>query len=219
MQCFNNELIQKYAAFAMEKQLSFADIVGSKNWNVDINKGEISFDDEFVFPMQILGTFSHSSETWLWGWANTQSGIPEKLLEQSKLLQEYGHSHNIDFLTQEQFEIERDDMHRIGLLALGMFNADGYYLGNYGAGTMCLTISSDEIRKKFSNSHHSIFSVFSGLISQYEINHKDAFVNYLTQKEYQIEKNGTEIIGTKGKDIVKALFDTLDRLETLTNIE
>jgi hypothetical protein len=32
---------EKYGAFAFEKQLFFADMVGKMNWNVDVGKGEI----------------------------------------------------------------------------------------------------------------------------------------------------------------------------------
>jgi hypothetical protein len=219
MKLYNKELTEKYVPFAMEKQLFFGGIVGKMNWNVNLDAGEISFDDNLFFPMQILGTFSHSSETWLWGWANNGSNIPENLLEQSNKLKEYGDSHKIDFLADNQFKIERDNMHYFGLIALGVFNADGYYLGNYGDGTLCLTISSKEIGKKFPNDHHSIFTVFPQLISQYEINHKEAFVNYLTQKGYKIGKTEDEIIGGNGKNKVKANFDNLDRLIKLKSID
>ena len=215
MEFYSTELLEKYGAFAMEKQLFFADIVGTKNWNVDINNGEISFDNDLIFPIQILGTFSHSSETWLWGWANSGSNLPEKLLEQSHNLKEYGKSQKIDFYTNSECEIERNDMHYIGLVAVGMFGASGYYLGNYGAGTMCLTISAKEIDKKFPNEHHSIFTVFPQLISQYEINHKDAFVNYLNQKNYKVQIDGNEVIGKNGEKEVKAEFDDLRRLTKL----
>ena len=233
MEFYNRKLIEKYGAFAFEKQLFFAGIVEKMDWNVDIKKGEISFGDHLTFPMQILGTFSHSSETWLWAWANKQSGIPEKFLEHADKLKKYGDANNIDFLKEDQFEIERDDMHYIGLIALGITEANGYYLGNYGAGTMCLTINTKENGNKFPNDHISIFTVFPQLISQFEVNHKEAFVHYLNTKQYVMETNENEIIGTcgirrraseserrfpSGKDKVKATFDNLDRLAKLESI-
>ena len=208
-------LIEKFGGFAFEKQLFFAELVGKMDWEVDIKKGEISFGDSLTFPIQILGTFSHSSETWLWAWANEQSGLPEKLITQAEELRKYGTEHNIDLLTEGEFEIERDDMHYIGLIALGLSEANGYYLGNYGAGTMCLTIKSKKIEKEFPNDHISIFTTFPQLISQFEINHKEAFEHYLTQKKYKLEKNGNEIIGAFGPHKVKASFDNLGRLISL----
>ncbi|MCL1992793.1 MAG: hypothetical protein FWG66_07585 [Spirochaetes bacterium] len=62
-------------------------------------------------------------------------------------MKNYGEKHKIDFLTESRFEIERNDLHFIGLAGLGLSEANGYYLGNYGAGTMCLTVNSMEIEK------------------------------------------------------------------------
>jgi hypothetical protein len=71
--------------------------------------------------------------------------------------------------------------------------------------------------KNFSNKHILIFSIFPQLISQYEINHKESFINYLDKKEYKIEKIENKIIDKNGKDIVNADFDTLERLIELIN--
>jgi hypothetical protein len=214
---FKNELIEIYGGIAFEKQLFFANIVGEMEWNVDINKGEISFDNNLTFPIQILGTFSHSSESWLWAWANTASNIPKKISEQAQQLKKYGQKYNIEFLTNGQFEIERTDMHYIGLIAVGLFRSSGYYLGNYGAGTMCMTVSSNDMDRKIKNNHHSILTVFPQLISQFEINHKEAFKNYLKQKQYKINENENKIIGSKDKEKVIADFDDLNRLINLSN--
>jgi hypothetical protein len=215
MEIFDKKLIEKFGAFAIEKQLFFADIVKAMDWNVDIRKGQIFFGEDLVFPIQVLGTFSHSSETWLWAWANSKSGIPEELLAHANKLKEYGSVNKIDLFTEGQFEIERNDMHYIGMIALGMTEANGYYLGNYGDGTMCLTIDAKEVGEKLPNDHVSIFTVFPQLISQFEINHKDAFMNYLNSKRYEVNVNGNEIIGIRDENKVKAAFDNLGRLTEL----
>ncbi|MDR1291043.1 MAG: hypothetical protein LBK06_07580 [Planctomycetaceae bacterium] len=212
-------MIEKYGGIATEKQLFFAGIVENLDWGLDLDKGEISFGGSLVFPVQILGSFAHSPETWLWGWANSESDIPENLLEDVQKLKEYGDTHKIDFLTSPQFKITRDFMHYVGLIAIGMFGASGYYLGNYGDGTICLTISSKDIDEKFPNNHLSILTIFPNLILQYETNHKETFMNYLNQKGYEIEKNENEIVGKKGKDKIKATFDELNRLKELTNAD
>ena len=217
MELYDVKLVEKYGAFAIEKQLFFANIVGERNWNVDVQKGEIYFGEDLVFPIQIIGTFAHSSETWLWAWANSESGIPEKLLGHAKKLKEYGTVHKIDFLTEDQFEIERDDMHYIGMIALGITGSNGYYLGNYGAGTLCVTINTEEIGEKFPNDHVSIFTAFPQLISRFEINHKEAFVNYLNTKKYDVKRNENEVVGVCGENKVEAIFDRLGRLIKLNS--
>ena len=45
-------------------------------------KGTVTYG-EHVFRMQVLGTYSETEQSWLWAWANKQSGIPEQFLEAS----------------------------------------------------------------------------------------------------------------------------------------
>ena len=85
------ELLECYGAIALEKQLPFYnDVVQDRGWGVDMDRGTITFGDDYEFPMQILGTFSFSSQTWLWAWANEASQIPKNLLKDSLELKKYG---------------------------------------------------------------------------------------------------------------------------------
>ena len=209
------ELIEKYGGIALEKQLHFGEIVGDLSWNVDMQAGEISFGDKFVFPFQILGTFSHSSESWLWAWANERSGIPEKLMKQALTLQKYGQDIEIDLLRNSEFDAEKTDLHLIGSIASGMFNASGYYLANYGQGTMCVTIKSDKIDSSYENNHYSTMTVFQQLISLFEMNHKNALLNYLSAKGYETKEEGNILTGSKDGKVITAEFDDLSRLTKL----
>ena len=97
-------------------------------------KEEISFGPDLCFPIQVLGTFSYSSETWLWAWANSKSGLSEHIIEQSLLLKKYGEDNGIDLLLNNSFDFSKDELHLIGLIASGMFNTSAYYIADYGQG-------------------------------------------------------------------------------------
>ena len=209
------ELIEKCGGIALERQLHFGEIVGDLSWNVDMQTGEISFGDKFAFPFQILGTFSHSSETWLWAWANERSGIPANLIKQALTLQKYGQDNEIDLLKNSEFDANKTDLHLIGSIALGIFNVSGYYLANYGQGTMCVTIKSDKIDNSYTNNHYSIMTVFSQLISKFEMNHKNALINYLQAKGYETKEEGSILTGSKDGKVITAEFDNLSRLTKL----
>ena len=209
------ELIEKYGGIALEKQFHFGEIVGDLSWNVDMQTGKISFGEKFVFPFQILGTFSHSSETWLWAWANERSGIPGNLMKQALTLQKYGQDNQIDLLKNSEFDANKSDLHLIGSIALGMFNASGYYLANYGQGTMCVTVKSDEIDSSYKNNHYSIATVFPQLISLFEMNHKNALISYLQAKGYETKEDGNVLTGSRDGKVITAVFDNLSRLTKL----
>ncbi len=209
------ELLERYGGIGFEKQLDFADVIGNHSWNVDMQTGEITFGPGLTFPIQVLGTFSHSSETWLWAWANTQSGLPENLLQQANQLQKYGAENEIDLLNISQFDATTDDLHLIGMVASGMFGASAYYIADYGQGAMVVTIKSDLVDKARKDDHYRIATVFPQLISQFEMNHKAALSNYLNTKGYAVLEDGAKLTGTKNGNTITAEFDEFDRLTKL----
>lgn len=210
------ELLERYGAIALDKQTNLGEIIGGNNWNIDINAGEISFGTNLVFPIQVLGTFSHSSETWLWSWANTKSGFPENTTQQAQQLRKYWEENEIDLLRNSEFEATKNILHLIGLITSGMFNSSGYYIADYGQGAMVVTIKSDKVDKIRKDNHYRILTVFPQLISQFEINHNLALTNYLTDEGYSISENGTKLTAMKNGQIITAEFDEQSRLTKLT---
>jgi hypothetical protein len=209
------ELIERYGAIAFDKQLDFAELVGGKNWNADIGKGEITFGGELHFPIQILGTFSHGSQNWLWAWANTQSGLPDQLLEQAVELKQYGETNGIDLLSTSTFDFSKAQMHFIGLIALEMFQARGYYIADFGKGALLVTIPADHRKQTLPENQLRIFSAFPQFISQFEMNQQRAFVNYLQAKGYVVLQTDGIVSGTRNDNRVTAKFDGEGRLLNL----
>jgi hypothetical protein len=209
------ELIERYGGIALEKQLDFGDIIGSNNWNVDVTKGTISFGPELCFPMQSIGTFSHSSQTWLWAWANTKSGLPESIIQQSLQLKKYGEDNEIDLLRNDTFDFSKDELHLVGAIASGMFNSSAYYIADYGQGAMVVTIKSGIVDKARTDNHLRILTVFPQLISLFDMNHKNALVNYLQAKGYVVSDAENMVTGIKNNNTITGQFDELSRLTKL----
>jgi hypothetical protein len=60
------ELLERFGGIALDKQIDFGEVIGNHSYKVVMEQGTISFGQKFTFPMQVLGTISHSSQTWLW---------------------------------------------------------------------------------------------------------------------------------------------------------
>jgi hypothetical protein len=208
------ELFERYAGPAFEKQMHFSNLVGKYNWGVDMKKGEISFGSEFHFPLQVIGSFSHDGGTWLWAWANTQSGLSEQVTEHAVALQQYGEENGIDFLTEPEFEYEKNKLQFIALLASGMFGCSGYYLANYGSGTLLATITSPAAETP-AEEPANIIKVTQVLISNFEFNHREFFKNYLSAKGYKLDIDENQI-NAIGRNKITADFDNLGRLTNIT---
>lgn len=210
------ELLERYGGIALDKQLDFGEIIGENNWNVDTAKGTISFGQSLIFPMQILGTISHSSQTWLWAWANSKSGLSDTLIQQSLQLKKYGEDNGIDLLSNDTFDFSRDELHLIGMIASGMFKSSGYYIADYGQGAMVVTIKDNRIDEAQTEKHHRILTVFPQLISQFDMNHKSALKSYLLSKNYTVTESETTLTGSKNGNIIEGQFDSFSRLTNLS---
>lgn len=69
------ELLERYGGIALEKQLAISDRIAELDWNVDMSAGTATFGNDLTLPIQMLGSVSHQSNTWLWAWANNQAQI------------------------------------------------------------------------------------------------------------------------------------------------
>lgn len=208
------ELIEQNAGLSFEKQLVFRDIIGSSAWELDMGKGSIFFGT-LEFPIQIIGSLAFNNNSWMWGWANTQSGMPENLLIHSNQLKEIGEQKNIEELTEGHFNVDEGFEHKIGMTACGLFNSKSYYCANYGQGTLVVTIDDKKIPTVDFSKIEKILTSFPQLISGTELNHRNTFKNYLIDREFGLNISESKIEGLKNNKIIIAEFDELNRLKSL----
>lgn len=208
-------LIEQYGGIGFEKQIDLEDVIVDKPWEIDMDELQLVFGDDLHCSFQLLGTFSHSTKTWLWAWANEQSDLPEDVIEQSLELKKYGEENNIDLFKTPKFDATEDDLHLFGLIASGMFKSSGYYIADFGQGTLVLTFNNDYIDQihKENDTHYRVASVIPQLIADYEVNHYAAIKHYLLAKDYQIIfDDGLKLIATKGGKQITAEFDNSSRI-------
>ncbi|MEE3919567.1 hypothetical protein V2I01_18075 [Micromonospora sp. BRA006-A] len=71
--------------------MALADLLGERDWQLDVPDGIATFGTDLRYRVQLLGTESHLDGTWLWAWANEASNIPPSVLHLAGWLREYGH--------------------------------------------------------------------------------------------------------------------------------
>ncbi|QWX84820.1 hypothetical protein H0I23_04040 [Cellulophaga sp. HaHaR_3_176] len=207
-------LFEAHAGLSFEKQLIFGDFIGSNAWQLDLGKGSILFGD-LELPIQVIGSLSFNNSSWMWGWANTQSGIPENLLIQSKQLKALGEQKDIKELIEGHFNVDEGFEHKIGMLACGQFSSKSYYCANYGQGTLVITIDDDRIPEIEMDKIEKVLTCFPQLIGGITVHHENAFLNYLIDRDFKIHHTEHKIEGLKNKKILSAEFDASNRLISL----
>ncbi|NMM48892.1 hypothetical protein HH304_10820 [Flammeovirgaceae bacterium KN852] len=209
-----DDMVEQNAGLSFEKQMIFGEVIGSNSWNLDMGKGSIFFGS-LEFPIQIIGSLAFNNNSWMWGWANTKSGMPEKLLIQSNQLKEIGEERNIKELTDAHFYVDEGFEHRIGMMACGIFNSKSYYCANYGQGTLVVTIDDPKIPEIDENKPEKVLTNFPQLISGVELSHKNAFINYLIDRNFKLNIAENKIEGRKNNKVIVAEFDEIGRLKSL----
>ena len=98
-----NKLLNNCVSEVEEKNQRLADEYGLgsfERWDIDQEIGELVFSDngipKLVCSVTLLGSFSNSSETWMWGWANPS--LLKPLTRDTNLLKTYGKENEIEDL-------------------------------------------------------------------------------------------------------------------------
>jgi hypothetical protein len=144
-----HRLIYEHLLAGRDKQDRLLEAVGHCAWNFDLARGEVRFVEKkflrsktHVAKVQLLGSYSHESGSWLWAWGNPQA-LPEELLEVARRLKALGEREGIEVLAERYLGIDEDFVHGLASVASGVGAANGYYRCPNGAGAVWVLLYGD----------------------------------------------------------------------------
>jgi hypothetical protein len=98
-------------------------------YNFDQEKGQIEFLDgqgpDLVCEVQIIGTYSKETKTWLWAWNNPWTS--DKLKNDSLRVNDFGASHGVERLLNPKWEATEEDGWDMTAVAAHLVSAEGAY--------------------------------------------------------------------------------------------
>jgi hypothetical protein len=212
-----DELYTDFVMASFDKQLRLADLHAGQPWEFDMDRGEILFNDAVAYKVQILGTESEESGTWMWAWANTASQIPDSLLRAANDLRSFGAEHGVAELTDDEVALDRVDGHTIALIGLGLCNAQAYYRCPYDGGAMFVLITDDTLPLESGNRLERLSSTITQAISNLDIaDHKAATIAYCRRQGLQFEERDDALTVTDGRSTLTIEFDDLKRIARIS---
>ncbi|OHX65409.1 DUF6882 domain-containing protein [Flammeovirga pacifica] len=212
-----DDLFNLHAATAYEQQNHCAEIIGDKKWDFNLLDGILRFGEEIEVPIQILGTYSPKQKTWLWGWGNTQSGIPDELLSTANQMRELGIANDIEEFTVPKISIETDPGHYYAMIASGVSNATAYFPVDFNGIKIYVLTNSELMAKKEETPTPIVISTFTGLIASMNVSHKSCLTAYLNQNGFAVEPAGNNLMAKRNNEEVFALFNLKGNLMKITN--
>lgn len=138
-----NELQAKTAAHVGMWQADKA------SWTVDLDAAQIEFRNPkgliITAPVQFIGTFLTTDNTFLWGWDHPSA--PEPVREHAKLARSFGEAQGLDMLTTRKVTATEEDCWRFTALAAHLAGANGAYRAPAGNVLAFFTYGEVAIRK------------------------------------------------------------------------
>lgn len=183
------ELMESNAGGGLARQLAMAEYLGSHEWEVNTQHGRVDFGRKRVHPIQILGTENTADGTWMWAWANTQSGLPEQVTAYSGHLRDHGAAEGIPELCKGRFRMEHVDGHAIALACSGLVGRLPYYRGPYDGGAVYFYVLEAPAQVAAPVDVLRASRVIQQLIAGFELHHERSVAAFLVGEGLYVEAN------------------------------
>ena len=215
-----NDIFSANLGKMMAIQIACAElVVKNRDWNVDFDKGIISFGND-EYPLQFLGSEATSSNTWLWAWENI-NGFDDKIISLAKSIKEKGEKLNLEPLINAEIDISDElNGHTLSIVACGLADKNYcYYRGPHSGGA--IFVAFDGVDKKvFTPVDAKDFAdIVVRCIQQFSLNHKLFIESFLEWNKNKYKWQENIIIADFGKDgELKIEFEKIENSFRIINI-
>jgi hypothetical protein len=207
-------LFSLHAIASFAKQMHIAKLVGKLDWGFAMDSGLLSFSGKHHFAAQVLGTESEGAQTWLWSWANTESGIPAPLLKAALKLKEIGAQRGLVSFAAPELPLSMADGYVYAMIASGLFGQHGYYRGTYDGGGIYLLITDPRFPAVPAQDAAGAVGTVTKAIAALAIpDHQRAVAGYFRWLGWPCSSSGNRMraVAPDGQELM-ADFDTQQRL-------
>ncbi len=193
-----NELFIRHGAASYDKQIYLRAMHGQAGWGFDLNTGILAFRRPHEAPLQlaveVLGTESEDTNSWLWAWAN--HGVPPTLTASALALKQLGDAQGISEFSQAEQDIAPEvNPQRIGLVAVGVLRASCFFRAPYPRGAMCLLIKDPKYKRSVTRPVRRVVRAFPLFLSRHFVaDQRAAFMNYLQFYRLSVTEAGNRVM-------------------------
>lgn len=221
------DLFTKHGAASYDKQIYLQAMLGKSGWGFDLNTGVLAFrrphEEPLQLTVQVLGTESEDTRSWLWAWAN-DSAMPPSLMTSSLQLKQLGEADGIDELSSPELAITPlVNPARIALVACGILRGGATFRALYPHGAAHLLIKDPKYKRSVTRPIQRVVKAFPMFLSKHFVeDQRAAFMHYLKFYRLDVKEEGKSVIASTkaapgsllslGQQSLTAEFDARNRL-------
>lgn len=204
--------LERYALLSLEKQDKLESLIGEHLHELDLDAGMIRFDT-YQCSVQVIGTESDNTLTWLWAWADEQAELPANLIQSAIQLRIWGAEASVPEFTMPSVDLNGADGHAIAMIASEVCKASCYYRDGYEGGAVFFLVFDKTIDSQPSFDRRRVLIRLADLFSRYDLNHRNVVLSYLSAKGLSpVEQQGTISCELESGERLIAEFDDAGNL-------
>jgi uncharacterized protein DUF6882 len=211
-----DDLLGEHAGASMAKQLALVELLGDAGWTVDLAAGTADFGGGHRYPIQLLGTESTVSGTWLWSWANARSQLPRPVLTAAERLRAIGDEAGIAELTRPTFRLPPTGGHLLALVASGVCGADAYWRGAYAGGAVYFLLFQTPLARRAQLAIPRVVAILTQAVAAFDVDHHRTATTFLRAQGFGLHERDRALRAWRPDGAtLTARFDEADRLATV----
>ena len=176
-------------------------VVQNENWNIDLGRGVIFFGIR-EYPIQLIGSASKSSGTWLWGWENINH-FPDTIICLANEIKARGEEWHLEPLTEAEFDLnDTFNGHNLSIVACGLADGYAYYRCPHEGGAIFVAVGGVPEEVFASVDFPRFVSTVTQCIEQFEVDHRIFAEAFLLWNRTTYEWSGTSITAHFTQDLV-----------------
>jgi len=193
------EMFIKHGAASYDKQIYLQAMYGQAGWSLDLGTGVLAFRKPHEEPqqlyVQVLGTQSDDSGTWLWAWANEAQSFAPHLLAAAEELRAHGVRHGVRELTAGEITCDaRTNGDSIAAVASGVCRAGRTFRASYPRGALYLLIRDPRFKRPVSQPAPRIVRAFPLFLKAHlHAAARPALLAYLQFYRMNVEEHGARV--------------------------
>lgn len=213
------DLFLQHIGRSWDKQKALGELIhGSGRWDFDMRSGTLKFANSYTFKIQLVGTESTISNTWLWSWANAGSEIPLNMLHASLVARDFGEKNDVKELITPKIPLSNEvNGGTLLMVVCGLYSGNAFYRGPHETGALLMLIKDPNFPQMEMHPIRRIVEIFPLMLTYVPItDQRTALYHYVQSYGITPQADGEAMTAQHNDGLsLRATFDHKDRLINL----